>query len=100
MILSSEELLARGHTITTIRVQSDSMQLTKINLYLVSAQFRDDDLPPLRYGANHTLVVKSLNNSRGDLPFMTHSDEVGDTRIKMVFWTDLLAMFDDVHNRT
>ena len=64
-------------------------QLTEINLYLVSTQFRDEDLPALRYGANHTLVVKSLNNSRGDLPFMTHSDEVGDTRIKMVFWADL-----------
>ena len=58
-------------------------QLTEINLYLylVSTQFRDEDLPPLRYGANHTLVVKSLNNSRGDLPFMTHSDEVGDILI-------------------
>ena len=64
-------------------------QLSEINVYLVSTQFRDDDLPALRYGANHTLVVKSLNNSRGDLPFMTHSDEVGDTRIKMVCWADL-----------
>ena len=39
-------------------------------------QFRDDDLPPLSYGPNHTLIVKTLNNSFGDLPFMTHSDEV------------------------
>ena len=39
-------------------------------------QFKDDDLPPLHYGPNHTLIVKTLNNSFGDLPFMTHSDEV------------------------
>ena len=39
-------------------------------------QFRDDDLPPLKYGPNHTLIVKTLNNSFGDLPFMSHSDEV------------------------
>jgi len=52
----SKELLSRGHRITTIR-------------------FSDDQLPPLQYGPNHTLIVKSLNNSYGDLPFMTHSDE-------------------------
>ena len=43
-------------------------------------QFRDDDLPPLSYGPNHTLIVKTLNNSFGDLPFMTHSDEVTTVR--------------------
>jgi len=52
----SKELINKGHKITTIR-------------------YRDDDLPPLDYGLNHTLIVKSLNNTYGDLPFMTHSDE-------------------------
>ena len=46
-------------------------------------QYRDDDLPPLDYGLNHTLIVKALNNTYGDLPFMTHSDEVSRQTIQL-----------------
>jgi len=54
----TEELLAHGHAVTTFK-------------------FRDVALPPLRTMAhpNFTLVERSVNNSRGDLPFVTAGEE-------------------------
>ena len=106
----SQPLLEKGHRITTIRVSvldvgdrtvacksikssTDREKMTIIKHFLGAAflrffllQFRDDDLPPLKYGPNHTLIVKTLNNSFGDLPFMTHSDEVKMSKIMGVCW--------------
>ena len=72
----SKELLARGHTVTTVK-------------------FHEDKLPPLALHPNLTVIDLFLNNSKGELPCVERTEQ-GQYRLPMdglwqhgnsFFWT-------------